>query len=272
SLRGLISEVDNQLQGIKLSKMELTMRRNSLEEKLREIPLQNEGDLVCLDQDIRDEIYMRLEEELNNMGPVNQLAAMQYVELVANYKHRSFRIAELEKERREILRVIEMIDSEKQELFLTTMKKISDGFGYFFNRLTGGEAWLELTDPEKPNDSGVEMIVKFVGKSPRSSRSVSGGEKSVAAVSLLMSFQGLTPADFLIFDEVDAHMDASYTRNLSELFSEMSSKTQIIAISLKDVMAERAELLVGVYNQSGESRIIMTKMGEKTSEKQDNRN
>lgn len=272
SLRGLISEVDNQLQGIKLSKMELTMRRNSLEEKLREIPLQNEGDLVCLDQDIRDEIYMRLEEELNTMGPVNQLAAMQYVELVANYKHRSFRIAELEKERREILRVIEMIDSEKQELFLTTMKKISDGFGYFFNRLTGGEAWLELTDPEKPNDSGVEMIVKFVGKSPRSSRSVSGGEKSVAAVSLLMSFQGLTPADFLIFDEVDAHMDASYTRNLSELFSEMSNKTQIIAISLKDVMAERAELLVGVYNQSGESRIIMTKMGEKTSEKQDNRN
>jgi chromosome segregation protein len=94
----------------------------------------------------------------------------------------------------------------------------------------------------------------------------------VAAVALLMSFQGMTPAEFLIFDEVDAHMDASYTRNLSELFSEMSSKTQIIAISLKDVMAERADLLVGVYNQSGESRIVVTKMGEKTSEGQGNSN
>ena len=272
SLRARLGELDNQHQGVRLSKMELTMRRNTLEEKLREISVQVEGDLTSLDPDVKEEVYSMLESEMNSMGPVNQLAAMQYVELVENYKSRSLRIAELEKERREILKVIEMIDSEKQELFLSTMKKISEGFGYFFNRLTGGEAWLELSDPEKPNESGVEMIVKFVGKSPRSSRSVSGGEKSVAAVALLMSFQGMTPADFLIFDEVDAHMDASYTRNLSELFSEMSSKTQIIAISLKDVMAERADLLVGVYNQSGESRIVVTKIGEKTSEGQGNSN
>jgi chromosome segregation protein len=272
SLRARLGELDNQHQGVRLSKMELTMRKNTLEEKLREISVQVEGDLTSLDPDVKEEVYSMLESEMSSMGPVNQLAAMQYVELVENYKSRSLRIAELEKERREILKVIEMIDSEKQELFLSTMKKISEGFGYFFNRLTGGEAWLELSDPEKPNESGVEMIVKFVGKSPRSSRSVSGGEKSVAAVALLMSFQGMTPADFLIFDEVDAHMDASYTRNLSELFSEMSSKTQIIAISLKDVMAERADLLVGVYNQSGESRIVVTKIGEKTSEGQGNSN
>jgi len=272
SLRSRIDELDNQHQGLRLSKMELTMRRNTLEERLREISVEVEGDLVCLDSEVKEEVYSMLESEMNSMGLVNQLAARQYVELVENYKVRSSRIAELEKERREILRVIEMIDSEKQEIFLSTMKKISEGFGYFFNRLTGGEAWLELTDPDRPNESGVDMIVKFVGKSPRSSRSVSGGEKSVAAVALLMSFQGMTPADFLIFDEVDAHMDASYTRNLSELFSEMSSRTQIIAISLKDVMAERADLLVGVYNQSGESRIVVTKMGEKAGERQSTSN
>ncbi len=265
-LRTQLSELESRYQAIRMSKIELTMRRSALEEKLRELPAGIEGDMIHLDPGVKEEIYAELESELNSMGPVNQLAASQYLELVENYKHRSFRIAELEKERREILRVIELIDAEKQEIFMSTLRRVSEGFGYFFNRLTGGEAWLELSEPDKPNESGVEMIVKFVGKSPRSSRSVSGGEKSVAAVSLLMSFQGLTPADFLIFDEVDAHMDASYTKNLSELFSEMSRKTQIIAISLKDIMAERSELLVGVYNKAGESRIVVTKMGEKINE------
>lgn len=119
---------------------------------------------------------------------------------------------------------------------------------------------MRLEDETNPSTSGVEVAVQFVGKPVHSLRSVSGGEKSVSAMSLLLALQGLTPADFYIFDEVDAHMDVVYTNSLADLLKEMSRNTQIIIISLKDVLAERADQLIGVYSSKGESRILRMKL------------
>ncbi|MCS6788550.1 MAG: AAA family ATPase, partial [Aigarchaeota archaeon] len=96
----------------------------------------------------------------------------------------------------------------------------------------------------------------------RSARGVSGGEKTVSAVALLLSLQSLTPADFLIFDEVDAHLDAAYSANLAELLKEMSERIQIIVVSLKDIVAEKADLLIGVYGRNGASNVIAARLGE----------
>jgi len=261
-LRQRIGELGSLLQSIQIVLLEKRMRRDSLRERLSGMQVESSHELELLSIEERSTILRELEQELAGLELVNQLAPMQYSQIIENYRFRAARIAELENERRELLRLIEKIDSEKLEVFTSVLRRVSQGFGFFFNKLTGGEAWLEISDPDKPLESGVEMILKFVGKPPRSSRGVSGGEKSVAAVSLLMSLQGLTPADFYIFDEVDAHMDVAYTRNLAELFKEMSSKTQIIAVSLKDIMAERADQLIGVYSQMGESRIVVTRLGE----------
>ncbi|MCS7142351.1 MAG: chromosome segregation protein SMC [Aigarchaeota archaeon] len=260
-MKGLY-DLDALLNSLRVELMELNIRSNSLHEKLGGAPVEDVTIFSMVDDDQRRSLEAALEAELQTLQLVNQLSPMQYEQLSENYKMRAIRIGELEEERRRILSLIEMINAEKLAVFMRTFERVSREAGYYFNKLTGGEAWLELADPERPLESGVEMVVRFVGKPPRSSRGISGGEKSVSAVALLMGLQGLTPADFYIFDEVDAHMDVAYTRNLAALFKEMSRKTQIITVSLKDIMGEHADQLIGVYSQHGESRIVITKLGE----------
>ncbi|MEN2974274.1 MAG: chromosome segregation SMC family protein [Candidatus Caldarchaeales archaeon] len=247
-------------------RLSIAIRRSQLESEIRKIREELDTiqvyDFPIIPVSMIEELERSLNEELKSLEKINQLAPQQYEEIIENYKLRSSRIRELEEERAEILRFINWLEEEKKKTFMNTFNKVSDSFERFFSILTGGQAWLKLEDLENPLNGGVEMILRFPGKSPRSSKSASGGEKSVAAVSLLLALQGLTPADFYIFDEVDAHMDIQYSTKLAELFSEMSKKTQIIVITLKDVIAEKADQLIGVYVRNGESRIVKTKIEE----------
>ncbi|HDD66604.1 MAG TPA: hypothetical protein ENG52_03160 [Nitrososphaeria archaeon] len=249
-------------------KSSLQIRRAQLEVQLKNLRerLSSLGEAGLewpqLDDDVLDELSRELEGELRELEMINQLAPAQYEELIGNYKIRSARIAELEAERREILKFMEWIEGEKRRIFMETFDKVAEAFEEYFNRLTGGRGWLRLENPENPFDGGIEMILAFPGKQPRSSRAASGGEKSVAAVALLLALQGLTPADFYVFDEVDAHMDLEYSRRLAELFEEMAEQTQIIVISLKDVVVGKADQVIGVYSAGGASRVVKTRLEE----------
>jgi len=263
-----LDEIGVEYQNLSSRVGSLRVRRTQLEAELSRLREGLEGlggqelELPELDQELLEKISAGLAEELKELEMINQLAPAQYEELVQNYKLRSMRIRELEEEREKIIKFIEWIEGEKKRVFLETFDKVAEAFEAFFNRLTGGLGWLRLENPNDPFSGGVEMILKFPGKSARSVRAASGGEKSVAAAALLLALQGLTPADFYIFDEIDAHMDLQYSRRLAELFQEMAEKTQIIVISLKDVMAEKADQLIGVYNRGGESRVVKLKLEE----------
>ncbi|MEM2233888.1 MAG: chromosome segregation SMC family protein [Nitrososphaerota archaeon] len=258
--------IEARLESLRVTEVELTVRRRALEERLMELRQGPRSLLSSLPPELTAKIRASLESELGEIQLVNQLAPMQYAEVVAGYKQRSERIAELEMERNEILKLIEEIDREKLRVLESTVKRVSEGFGEFFRALTGGDAWLEFTDPGNPLESGIEMVVRFPGKAPRSTRGVSGGEKSVSAVALILALQSLTPADFLIFDEVDAHLDANYSSNLANLLKEMSKRVQILVVSLKDIVAEKADLLIGVYSRNGASNVVTLKLGELVGE------
>ncbi len=261
-----LRDLESRLESLRVREVELTVRRKGLEERLAEMKRGPSSLLGVLPEDLRTRIKSALEAELNELQLVNQLAPSQYAEVVSGYKIRSERIAELEAERNELLKLIDEIDREKLRVLESTVKKVSESFGDYFRALTGGDAWLEFTDPGKPLESGIEMVVRFPGKAPRSARGVSGGEKSVSAVALILALQSLTPADFLVFDEVDAHLDANYSANLANLLKEMSRKVQIIVVSLKDIVAEKADLLIGVYSRNGSSNVITLKLGELVNE------
>lgn len=247
-------------QETKLESVKIESQLQIITGKLSELGDVDVTELSAFEPTLREQILATLEAERDELSFVNQLAPEQYEALIGNYKLRSVRISELELERQEIINFIKMVEGEKLRAFFATMEKVSEKFATYFNRLTKGVAWLRLVDETKPSESGVEVVVQFPGKPQRSLRSVSGGERSVAAVSLLMALQGLTPADFYIFDEIDAHMDVAYTVALAELLKDMSKDTQIIIISLKDVLAEKADQLIGVYTDKGESRIVKTKL------------
>lgn len=265
-IRSELISLDSRLQELTKKRLSIAVRVSQQETELKKIrdelnslPVMNFPEIPA---ELIGELENELSEELKELDKINQLAPQQYEEIVGNYKLRSQRIRELEEERGEILRFINWIESEKKKVFMNTFNKVSESFERFFSILTGGQAWLKLEDFENPFSKGVEMVLRFPGKSARSAKSASGGEKSVAAVSLLLALQGLTPAEFYIFDEVDAHMDINYSTRLAELFEEMSKKTQIIVITLKDVIAEKADQLIGVYNRDGESKIVKMNVNE----------
>jgi chromosome segregation protein len=207
-----------------------------------------------------EKIIEELKKELNEIGLINELAPKQYEELIKNYKLRSERINQLEAERLEIIKLMEEIDKEKLNVFNKFFNEISENFNFFFNKLTLGKAWLKLENENTPLTSGIEMHLQFLDKPSRISSAVSGGEKSIAAIAFLLALQKLSPSTFYIFDEVDAHMDVKYTKSLADLFKEISKDTQLIVITLKDAIAEKSDLLIGVYSKDGVSNVVKTRL------------
>ncbi|MEM4315180.1 MAG: chromosome segregation SMC family protein [Nitrososphaerota archaeon] len=254
-----ISRLEKEEQTLRIERVRIETTLSAMNERLTSLGLKSRAEYA---DGLPHEFLKLLEEEIAEIPVVNQLAPSQYEAVIPNYKVRASRIYELELERQHILDLIRSIDEEEAKTFNRTMNAVSDSFGYFFSQLTGGEGYLTLEDPQEPNKSGVEMMVRFPGKQVRSTSAVSGGEKSVAAISLILALQGITPAQFYIFDEVDAHLDVNHTTKLVSLLKKMSENRQIIVVTLKDAVAEKADALFGVYMVNGVSNIVKTSLEE----------
>jgi chromosome segregation protein len=206
-----------------------------------------------------------LKSELEKVQEVNMLAIKQYEQEIDFYRNALERINELEEERRSIQEFMEEIERKKREAFLEGLSKINNYFSTFFNKMAGGEGWLQPEDPDNPLETGLNVYVKFPGKEARVISGVSGGEKSVAALCLIFAMQKLFPAAFYIFDEPDAHLDYVNIDKMTDLLKEVSRGSQIIVISLRDIVVSKADKVIGVYVKKGSSR-FMEMPGEKALE------
>ncbi len=248
--------------------LELEIQRNELdirrfEEELLKLRCEQSHD-VDADEVKRAEASINLMRfELEHLGSVNQLAISQYVEQKDNYKQLSIRQNELEKERRSIVEFMEEIERKKRETFVQAFKNINENFAEFFSKITGGgEGYLSLQNFEDPFAGGIDIFAQFPGKASRLIAGASGGEKSVAAVSFIFAVQSLFPAPFYVFDEIDAHLDPYNAGRLADLLKERSVNSQLIVITLRDVIMDRSDRLFGVYIQDGISRIVSAKIAE----------
>ncbi|MEM2979987.1 MAG: AAA family ATPase [Thermoproteota archaeon] len=222
---------------------------------------------VSEDEESSAERYLNiLRSELEKVQEVNMLAVSQYEQEVDFYKNALERINELEDERRSIQEFMEDIERRKREAFLDGLNKINNYFSSFFNKMTGGEGWLQLEDPENPFEAGLMVYVRFPGKEARVISGVSGGEKSVAALCLVFAMQKLFPAVFYIFDEPDAHLDYVNVERMTDLLKEVSKDSQIIIVSLRDVVVSKADKVIGVYVKNGFSKFIEMPVGKALEE------
>jgi chromosome segregation protein len=187
---------------------------------------------------------------------VNLIADRNYREIFENYKYSSVRKNDLEKERNAIVTFIETIDAEKRKVFMDAFERIDKELRLIFNKITEGAAWLEIENPDAIFDSGIFLMTQFPGKLPRDSSSVSGGEKTISALSFILAIQAVFPSPFYVFDEVDAHLDSRYSGRLAEILRERSDRSQIIIVSLKDNVIAEASSVIGVYMSQGSSKII----------------
>ncbi|HJN57408.1 MAG TPA: chromosome segregation SMC family protein [Nitrososphaerales archaeon] len=199
--------------------------------------------------------YQRLKNQ------VNLLAVSSYREIFAGYKNLSIRRNQLEEERNVIVKFIEEVDSEKKKVFLEGFKKIDQELRIIFSKLTGGSSWLELENPNDIFSQGIFLMAQFPDNKPRESSAVSGGEKTVSALSVILAIQSVYPSPFYLFDEIDAHLDVRYVEKLADLLKEKAVNSQIIAVTLKDTMLTRASLIYGLYKEKGTSKILKYKTG-----------
>jgi len=209
--------------------------------------------------DVEPSIEM-LEKEQNSLATsLNTNAPQKYVEISTGYRSMSSRKNELEGERNAVVSFIEGIEKDKRQTFLDAFDVVDKEVRELFTKMNGGNAWLELENEDDIFSSGISYFIQFQNKPKRESTSISGGEKTLAAVVFVLALQRLKPSPFYLFDEIDAHLDAPNAQSLAKIVEERSKGSQFIMVSLKDSVVEKAKLIYGVYPKNGVSHVVTYK-------------
>lgn len=206
-----------------------------------------------------ESIIKGLQNEQSSMTALNAKAPDTYLEVSTGYRSMSTRKNTLEEERNSIVRFIEEIEKDKRQKFLDAFDTVDKEIRQIFTKMTGGNAWLELQNEDDIFESGISYLVQFPNKPKRESTSISGGEKTLAAIVFVLALQRLKPSPFYLFDEVDAHLDAPNSERLSKILEERAKESQFIMVSLKDSVVQKAKLIYGVFPKNGVSHVVTYK-------------
>ena len=209
--------------------------------------------------DVAPSIEILEKEEISLAASLNAIAPQRYVEISTGYRESSNRKNELEAERNAVVAFIEGIEKDKRQTFLDAFDTVDKEIREIFTKMNGGNAWLELENEDDIFNAGVSYFIQFQNKPKRESTSISGGEKTLAAVVFVLALQRLKPSPFYLFDEIDAHLDAPNAESLAKIVEERSKGSQFIMVSLKDSVVEKAKLIYGVYPKNGVSHIVTYK-------------
>ncbi len=210
---------------------------------------------------VKDEVK-RFEKLLVEMGNVNLKALEVYEDIKVEYEKILDKMAKLKEEKEDVLQMMYGIESKKKETFMRTYTTLSENFTKIFAMLTTkAEALLELENKEDPLSAGVDIKVRLAGNKFLDIKSLSGGEKTLAALAFIFAIQEFNPASFYLMDEVDAALDKRNSNMLSKFINKYAERAQYIIISHNDEMISEAEYIYGVSMQeSGMSKIISLKV------------
>ena len=272
---GQVQEIDGKLKNLTEKDMDLTKQINNFERQSdslnrdlhdlieNEVKLQQILSTFGFDKDMEtfdvDPIVHGLTTELTSLNALNAKAPETYLEVSYGYRSMSVRKNSLEEERNSIVKFIEDIEKDKRQTFLDAFDKVDKEIRLIFNKMTGGNAWLELQNEDDIFNSGISYLIQFPNKPKRESTSISGGEKTLAAIVFVLALQKLKPSPFYLFDEVDAHLDAPNAERLSNILEERSKESQFIMVSLKDSVIQKAKLIYGVFPKNGVSNVVTYK-------------
>jgi len=209
-------------------------------------------------------LYKEMRTRLENMGPVNMMALEEYQETAQRHEF-------LETQRQDLLQSIENtqntikeIDTISRQKFEEAFNIINDNFARTFSKLFGGgQAFMRLTDLENSAESGIDVVASPPGKKLQNVLLLSGGEKALTALSLLVGIFQYQPSPFCILDEVDAPLDEANIGRFTELVRDMSGQTQFIIITHSKKTMGIAPVMYGVTMQEpGVSKLVSVRFHE----------
>jgi chromosome segregation protein len=231
------------------------------EEAARDGEEHGEASAYELDWARLDAMVREIDQRIDAMGPVNMEAIQEYEELEQRHGFLQQQHADLINSKEELLQVIAKINNTTRQLFSETFEKVRTNFQEMFTELFGGgRANLVLTDESDPLESGIEIIAKPPGKQLQSITLLSGGEKTMTAVSLLFSIYMVKPSPFCVLDEMDAPLDESNINRFIRILDRFVGQSQFVVISHNKKTIARADALYGVtMEEHGVSRLVGVK-------------
>jgi chromosome segregation protein len=226
-----------------------------------------EGEQLADEDAACRELRLRIE----NMGPVNMMALEEYNEVTQRHQF-------LESQRKDLLESIANTQETIREIETITRQKfnqafaiVNENFQAAFRKLFGGgQAFMKLTDEQNSEESGIDIVASPPGKRLQNVLLLSGGEKALTALALLVGVFQYQPSPFCILDEVDAPLDDANITRFTELVRDMSSCTQFVLITHSKKTMSIAPVLYGVTMQEpGVSKLVSVRFGEPTAQAAD---
>ncbi|MEU4210670.1 chromosome segregation protein SMC [Streptomyces sp. NPDC026206] len=203
------------------------------------------------------------ERAYQQLGKVNPLALEEFAALEERHKFLSEQLEDLKKTRADLLQVVKDVDKRVEEVFTAAYHDTAREFEGVFSRLfPGGEGRLVLTDPDDMLATGVDVEARPPGKKVKRLSLLSGGERSLTAVALLVAIFKARPSPFYVMDEVEAALDDTNLQRLIGIMKELQESSQLIVITHQKRTMEVADALYGVSMQGdGVSKVISQRLG-----------
>ncbi|MEM5793549.1 MAG: AAA family ATPase, partial [Candidatus Aenigmatarchaeota archaeon] len=267
------TKIDEKITQMKQKRNELFNQRADLIEKNNKLKIRGaktEAEISSLKLEVeRYEGVQYLEEkievleekieqttsELNSLGLVNMKAIEEYEKFKGEFDELKKKYDSIRDERDAIIEMIDKIENKKKEVFYDCLRSVDQNFKEIYRDLSNGEASLQLEDP-MDIQSGLIIRANPGGKNLLSIDAMSGGEKTLVALAFLFALQRYKPAPFYILDEIDAALDKTNTKKITDLIKKMSSREQFIVITHNDYTIKEGDRVYGVSMEDGESKIL----------------
>lgn len=246
-LQRLGEEIESLAEQQRSDQLRLAQLERELPEPLPEIPEEvRQAGLEALQAELRN-----LQARMEALEPVNMLALEELEQLETRLAELEERLEVLSKEREELLLRIETVATLRQEAFLEAFTAVDGHFRTIFEGLSDGEGHLQLENPEAPLEGGLTLVAHPKGKAVRRLNSMSGGEKSLTALSFLFALQRFRPSPFYALDEVDSFLDGVNVERLAALIAGQADQAQFMVVSHRRPMIAAATRTIGVTQARG---------------------
>ncbi|MEW6087447.1 MAG: chromosome segregation protein SMC [bacterium] len=261
--RNKLRLMEENIAGLQVKEAEFRVQEESLRQKMQDVYKFSFQENSCPPREQLEnieEVKSRIEglrNEMGQMGLVNMMALEEYKEIEERFNFLSSQQKDLEDAKNNLNDTISKINKESVERFRSTFDKIRENFTQVFGKFfKGGRADLVLTEDDIL-ESDIEIIAQPPGKKPESIQLLSGGERALTAIGLLLSIFMVKPSPFLILDEVDAPLDDPNIKRFAEVIREFAKNTQFIIITHNKRTMEMADCLYGVtMEEPGVSKVV----------------
>jgi len=257
-IQASIRAEEDQTNYLKVGQARMDAEREAIEMEMSEF---SGVELIKASVQVIEERLQRSQQGLTEIGSINLRALEVYQDVKKEYDVVQEKVNTLEKEKLDILSIIEEIDKKKTREFMKTFKAMNELFALNFSKLSAkGQAFLEIENEEDIFKGGVNIVIRLAKGKYFDVTSLSGGEQTLVALSLLFAIQEHKPYPFYVFDEIDAALDKRNSEKLAALLNQYMKAGQYVVITHNDALIMNSNILYGVSMHDGVSKTLSLKV------------